>query len=98
MSGYTLLFMVIAALLVLQTVDAFAPPSQQKLSPFLTNNAVSPLVVKIGKFAATAAVVVSTSPLIVLAEEADNYEYGAVSAPIGVGTYSTGITYFLIYI
>ena len=98
MPGHTLFFMVITTLLVFQMVDAFAPPSQQKLSPFVTNNAVSPLVVKIGKFATTAAIVVSTSPLVALAEEADNYEYGAVSAPIGVGTCSTVIMYFPIYI
>ncbi len=32
----------------------------------------------------TAAVVISTSPLIALAEEVDDYEYGAVNAPIGI--------------
>eukprot|EP00536_Pseudo-nitzschia_multiseries_P015589 jgi/Psemu1/312303/fgenesh1_kg.917_\ len=36
------------------------------------------------KFATTAAVVIATSPLIALAEEVDDYEYGAVSAPISV--------------
>ena len=42
------------------------------------------LVKKIGQFATTAAVVVSTSPLMAFAEEADDYEYGAVNAPIGI--------------
>lgn len=69
------LLKVITALFVLQTVTAFAP--LQKPS---TNNVME----KIGQFATTAAVVISTSPLVALAEEADDYEYGAVSAPIGV--------------
>jgi len=42
-------------------------------------NALSP---KLVKAATTAAVVISTSPLIALAEE--DYEYGAVNAPIGL--------------
>ena len=32
----------------------------------------------------TAAVVISTSPIMALAEEVDDYEYGAVNAPIGI--------------
>ena len=36
------------------------------------------------EIATTAAIVFSTSPLAALAEEAGDYEYGAVSAPIGL--------------
>jgi hypothetical protein len=75
MPRQSMLFKVIAALFVLQTVTAFAP--LQKPS---TNNVME----KIGQFATTAAVVISTSPLVALAEEADDYEYGAVSAPISI--------------
>lgn len=39
---------------------------------------------KLLEIATTAAIVFSTSPLAVLAEEAGDYEYGAVSAPIGL--------------
>jgi hypothetical protein len=39
---------------------------------------------KLTQFMTTAAVVISTSPLIALAEEVDDYEYGAVNAPIGI--------------
>ena len=78
MPRHSILFKVVAALFALQSVSAFAP-RQQPQQP--TSN---PLVEKLSKFATTAAVVVSTSPLIALAEEMDDYEYGAVSAPIGV--------------
>ncbi|KAG7366811.1 hypothetical protein IV203_029481 [Nitzschia inconspicua] len=43
-----------------------------------------PLMDKMGHFATTVAVAVATSPLMSLAEEADDYEYGAVNAPIGI--------------
>ena len=39
---------------------------------------------KIAQGFTTAAVVVATSPLMALAEEVDDYEYGAVNAPIGI--------------
>jgi hypothetical protein len=44
----------------------------------------SPLVKRVGQIATAAAVVISTSPLMALAEEVDDYEYGAVNAPIGI--------------
>ena len=58
------------------------------LLAFLTNTAsafsIQPAQAAI-KTAATAAVVaVSTSPLVAIAEEVDEYEYGAVNAPIGL--------------
>ena len=39
---------------------------------------------KLSQVMTTTAVVVATSPLIAIAEEADDYEYGAVNAPIGI--------------
>jgi hypothetical protein len=48
------------------------------------SQSLEPWVKRIRQIATTAAVVVSTSPLMVLAEEADDYEYGAVNAPIGI--------------
>jgi hypothetical protein len=39
---------------------------------------------KVTKFLLTTAAVIATSPLVALAEEVDDYEYGAVNAPIGI--------------
>lgn len=39
---------------------------------------------KFAKVTAAAFVAISTSPLIAIAEEIDDYEYGAVNAPIGL--------------
>jgi hypothetical protein len=49
-----------------------------------TMSSSSSLVKRVGQIATTAAVVISTSPLMALAEEVDDYEYGAVNAPIGI--------------
>mmetsp|Transcript_8966 Transcript_8966/g.21891 ORF Transcript_8966/g.21891 Transcript_8966/m.21891 type:complete len:129 (-) Transcript_8966:309-695(-) len=76
MPRHSILFKIVASLFALQSVSAFAPRQQQPAS--------NPLVEKLTKFATTAAVVVSTSPLIALAEEIDDYEYGAVNAPISI--------------
>jgi hypothetical protein len=79
MLRHSILFKVIAALFALQTVSAFGPLQQP------TKAAANPWVEKASKFATTAAVVIATSPLVALAEEVgDDYEYGAVSAPISV--------------
>ena len=79
MLRHSILFKAIAALFALQTVSAFAPRQQP------TTKAANPWVEKVRKFAMTAAVVIATSPLVALAEEVgDDYEYGAVSAPISV--------------
>lgn len=78
MARQSILFTVFAALFALQTASAFSPLQQPTKS-------ASPLVEKMGKFATTAAIAIATSPLVALAEELpDDYEYGAVSAPIGV--------------
>lgn len=79
MARHSIIFKVLAALFALQTASAFAPlktPTSSAPKP--------PLIEKIGQFATTAAVVIATSPLVALAEEVDDYEYGAVSAPISV--------------
>jgi hypothetical protein len=70
--------------LVIQAVAAFAP--RQTAHPsFVQLEATSrPLSEKIAQTVTTAAVVVATSPLMALAEEVDDYEYGAVNAPIGL--------------
>jgi hypothetical protein len=53
-----------------------------------SNNAETfyePLMEKFGQVVITAAVALTASPLLALAEEAaDDYEYGAVNAPIGI--------------
>ena len=87
----------LCAALTIQLASAFVFPRHQPqaLSPAILRAVssdedangiatVKPLVKKIGQFATTAAVVVSTSPLMAFAEEADDYEYGAVNAPIGI--------------
>jgi hypothetical protein len=81
MPRHSILFKIVAALVALQTASAFVPRQQKQPT---TPAAVNPLVEKMSKFVTTAAVVISTSPLIALAEEVDDYEYGAVSAPISV--------------
>eukprot|EP00531_Pseudo-nitzschia_arenysensis_P019820 CAMPEP_0116142974 /NCGR_PEP_ID=MMETSP0329-20121206/15197_1 /TAXON_ID=697910 /ORGANISM="Pseudo-nitzschia arenysensis, Strain B593" /LENGTH=127 /DNA_ID=CAMNT_0003638251 /DNA_START=61 /DNA_END=444 /DNA_ORIENTATION=+ len=77
MARHSILFQVIAAFFAMQTVSAFAPQQQ----PTKAN----PLVEKMGAIATTAAIAIATSPAVAFAQEvADDYEYGAVSAPIGV--------------
>lgn len=76
MARQSILFTLFAALFALQTVSAFSPLQQKSATP---------LVEKMGKIATAATVAIATSPLVALAEELpDDYEYGAVSAPIGV--------------
>jgi len=71
-------------LVAVQSVAGFIP--QQTNRPAFTPLAESPkpITEKLAQLMTTTAVVVSTSPLIALAEEVDNYEYGAVNAPIGI--------------
>merc|ERR1712224_630163 len=77
MAPRSLLFKILAALLVLQPLAAFVPFQQ----PSTTTKS---LVEKMNQIATTAAIVVSTSPLVAIAEEVDDYEYGSVNAPIGL--------------
>ena len=74
----------LAFFLASQAVAAFAP-RQTARPAFVQLEATSrPMSEKIAQGFTTAAVVVATSPLMALAEEVDDYEYGAVNAPIGI--------------
>jgi hypothetical protein len=72
------------ALVVASSASAFCiAPQTQKTTAL---NAVQ-RPHKLVEIATTAAIAFSTSPLAALAEEVDgDYEYGAVSAPIGTST------------
>ena len=67
--------------MTIQLGSAFVMPKQSGASSTLmamklekySEDTMKPLVKKIGQFATTAAVVVATSPLMSLAEEADDY-------------------------
>lgn len=74
----------LSALLVVQSVAAFV--ANQSTRPAFAPLSASPKPIseKLAQMMTTAAVVISTSPLIALAEEVDDYEYGAVNAPIGI--------------
>eukprot|EP00339_Tiarina_fusa_P028531 CAMPEP_0117029284 /NCGR_PEP_ID=MMETSP0472-20121206/21220_1 /TAXON_ID=693140 ORGANISM="Tiarina fusus, Strain LIS" /NCGR_SAMPLE_ID=MMETSP0472 /ASSEMBLY_ACC=CAM_ASM_000603 /LENGTH=129 /DNA_ID=CAMNT_0004737011 /DNA_START=51 /DNA_END=440 /DNA_ORIENTATION=+ len=63
---------------------AFAPiqGGRPSLAPLEATG--KPMSEKICQFVTTSAAVIATSPLIALAEEVDDYEYGAVNAPIGI--------------
>jgi hypothetical protein len=61
------------------------PPSTSSLVSFSDDAKSFQLVEKITTFATAVVVAVTISPLAALAEEvADDYEYGAVNAPIGI--------------
>lgn len=67
------LFVSSASAFVVQPASRAVPSALQAQRPH-----------KLVQIATTAAIVISTSPLVALAEEVDgDYEYGAVSAPIG---------------
>lgn len=82
----------LAAACLLQMTAAFVPQASNRpvfapLAAAPVSPQKQPLIQpknKISQFITTAAVVISTSPLIALAEEVDDYEYGAVNAPIGI--------------
>ena len=77
---------IFAILLMAQCAFAFAPHQQTRkpaFAPALQASA-KPVSEKVAQFMTTAAVVISTSPIMALAEEVDDYEYGAVNAPIGI--------------
>jgi hypothetical protein len=69
----------------LSTVRAAVPNANGSTDSNDARTFDKPMMEKIGHFATTAAVVLSTSPLMALAEDvADDYEYGAVNAPIWI--------------
>ena len=65
---------ILSIVFVAQAVSAFAP----------RQGPTKPSIEKIGQFVAATTAAIATSPLIALAEEVDEYEYGAVNAPIGI--------------
>lgn len=71
-----------------------AHPTEDSTPPESTT---TPMMQKIGQIATTAAVALATSPLMVLAEEAaaDEYEYGAVNAPISIACQYTHVLLLL---
>mmetsp|Transcript_100035 Transcript_100035/g.287396 ORF Transcript_100035/g.287396 Transcript_100035/m.287396 type:complete len:137 (+) Transcript_100035:124-534(+) len=85
-SFFSIITKVVAVLCILPGVVAFAPhPANRPRAAMVPLSAApQPISDKLTQFLTTAAVVISTSPLIALAEEVDDYEYGAVNAPIGI--------------
>lgn len=72
-------------LLVAQAAVAFAPrPAGSRPSVVQLEATQKPMTEKVSQIMTTAAVALATSPLMAIAEEADDYEYGAVNAPIGI--------------
>jgi len=80
---------ILTVLLMAQWAVAFVPQTmgntKPAFAPLKASTTETPTIgEKVGQFMTTAAVVLSTSPLMALAEEVDDYEYGAVNAPIGI--------------
>ncbi|KAL3941010.1 MAG: hypothetical protein SGBAC_004551 [Bacillariaceae sp.] len=71
-------------LLSAQVALGFAPVQQKCSSPSALESSSKPLSERVSQFVAVTAAAVATSPLVALAEEADDYEYGSVDAPIGI--------------
>jgi len=67
-----------------QAATGFAPFQQKLSAPTASEAAPKPMGERVSQFLAVAATAVAASPLAALAEEADDYEYGAVDAPIGI--------------
>ena len=76
-----ILSVILSVVFCAQAVSAFAP----KFSPMETTMTSRPIAEKVGQFVAVTTAAIATSPLVALAEEVgDEYEYGAVNAPIGI--------------
>eukprot|EP00980_Cylindrotheca_fusiformis_P009148 scaffold1992_cov113-Cylindrotheca_fusiformis.AAC.13 len=71
-------------LLSAQVALGFVPSHQSIPSKVSLNAGSKPIYERVSQFAAATAALIATSPLASLAEEADDYEYGAVDAPIGI--------------
>lgn len=76
--------MILSFLVALQSVAAFVPDQVNRLTFAPLAASQKPISEKVSQLLTTTAVIVSTSPVIALAEEPDGYEYGAVNAPIGI--------------
>ena len=78
-------FTIFALFLLSAVAFGFAPVNQQQHRPASQLEAANkPIAERVSQFVATTAAVVATSPLMALAEEVDDYEYGSVDAPIGI--------------
>jgi hypothetical protein len=72
------------ALLAAQAVAAFAPRQAARPALVALEASSKPFGERFTQIVTTAAAVLATSPLMALAEEIDDYEYGKVDAPIGI--------------
>ena len=84
MTRSSIVFKVLSALLVFQAVAAFVPRQASRPAVAALEASAKPLSERFSQAVAVAAATIATSPLVALAEEADDYEYGAVNAPIGI--------------
>lgn len=75
---------IIAVIVMVQYAAAFVPQKASKVNFSPLQASTKPVAEKVAQFVTSAAVVMSTSPIMALAEEVDDYEYGAVNAPIGI--------------
>jgi hypothetical protein len=82
------------ALLAAQAVAAFAPRQAARPAFVGLKASSKPLAERFTQIVATAAAVIATSPLMALAEEVDDYEYGSVDAPIGIA-WAAGVAVIL---
>jgi hypothetical protein len=83
--AYTKILSIIFSILCYAHVGgAFAPRQAARPTLAPLEAASKPISEKLAQFVTTASAVIATSPLIALAEEVDDYEYGAVNAPIGI--------------
>lgn len=71
-------------LLSAQVALGFVPVHQSASSKVSLEASSKPLSDRFSQFVIATTAVVATSPLAALAEEVDDYEYGAVDAPIGI--------------
>lgn len=71
-------------LLSAQVAMGFAPVQQKLSAPTALEATSKPVGERVSQFLAATATAVAASPLVALAEEVDDYEYGAVDAPIGI--------------
>lgn len=84
MSRNSIIVKLLAAFLAAQAVAAFVPRQAVRPAFAALEASSKPISERLTQIVATTAAAVATSPLIALAEEADDYEYGAVNAPIGI--------------
>jgi hypothetical protein len=84
MARKSIIAKLLAVLLAAQAVVAFVPRQATRPAFVALEASSKPLAERFTQIVWTTAAVVATSPLIALAEEVDDYEYGAVNAPIGI--------------